>query len=363
MKRKLRFRDSLRLLVGGLAVLLVAVLIADAGQRRRRRQTPRTTTAAGATRIDYSRFSHATRKHQSACKTCHEIPTTNWQKTRDFPDVADFPGHDACVACHRAQFFKGAKPIICSDCHAKVSPRDDDRFAFRNPASPRQFLIEFPHDRHQDVIASMLTEPERSDRPQFVRASFRSSNAFADDKAKHYNNCEICHQPRTAAAAVPAPGFPDGFGPPADTFKLSPLSHASCFGCHWKAQEPVNENCGGCHKLADKAYSPIDVPRRISLKFRHGREQHVAECTTCHINITKSATLRGLRPDVPITACFECHNKGPVRFDVTNELIAIDKNPDFTCTYCHTSDIGRRDPPASHYLISGLPVKKSRTTK
>ena len=54
---------------------------------------------------------------------------------------------------------------------------------------------------------------------------------------------------------------------------------------------------------------------------------------------------------------------GPVRFDVTNELVAIDKNRDFTCTYCHTSDVGRRDPPASHYLISGLPVKKRKDVK
>lgn len=95
------------------------------------------------------------------------------------------------------------------------------------------------------------------------------------------------------------------------------------------------------------------------MKFRHAREQHSGECTTCHINITKSATLRGLKPDVPITSCTECHNKDGLRLDVSNELEAIDRNRDFVCVYCHTSDVGRRDPPASHYLIaSRQPMKR-----
>ncbi|HEX3281324.1 MAG TPA: cytochrome c3 family protein, partial [Pyrinomonadaceae bacterium] len=88
--------------------------------------------------IDYSRFSHATKKHQGTCNTCHKIPTANWKKVREFPDAADFPGHAACVSCHRQQFFKGAKPAICSGCHSKVSPRDEARFVFRKPASPSQ---------------------------------------------------------------------------------------------------------------------------------------------------------------------------------------------------------------------------------
>lgn len=332
-----------------------------AAQRRKPRRvlTPRNIPTA----TDYSHFSHATKKHQAACNTCHKVPTTNWQKARDFPDVADFPGHDACVSCHRAQFFKGAKPTICSDCHAKVSPRDDARFAFRNPAGKRQFLIEFPHDKHQDVIAQLFRKLRIETRPQFVRAGFNTFASPADEKTKHYNNCEICHQPRTAALAPPPTGFPDAFVPAGDTFKLAPLSHASCFNCHWKAQQPVNENCAGCHKLALQPYVWIDSVQRISLKFRHGREQHVAECTTCHINITKSATLRGLKPDVPISACTECHNKAPSHLEITNELVAIDKNRDFVCTYCHTSDVGRRDPPAGHYLSSGLPPKKRKDIK
>jgi predicted CXXCH cytochrome family protein len=107
-----------------------------------------------------------------------------------------------------------------------------------------------------------------------------------------------------------------------------------------------------------------DLPNRKSMKFRHGTEPHVAECTVCHINITKSATLRGLTPDVPIApACSECHNKAPSHLEISNELAAIDKNRDFVCVYCHTSDVGRRDPPASHYLSAERPPIKRKDVK
>src|SRR6185436_20991370 len=122
-------------------------------------------------------------------------------------------------------------------------------------------------------------------------------------------------------------------------------------------------NCGGCHKLVS---SPLRLPvlrERISIKFRHAREQHIAECTTCHINITKAATLRGLAPDVPITSCTECHNKDGLRLDVSKELEAIDRNRDFVCVYCHTSDTGRRDPPPGHYLIAGREALKRKDVK
>jgi Outer membrane cytochrome MtrC/MtrF-like, domains II/IV len=273
--------------------------------------------------IDYSKFSHTTQKHKAACVTCHRIPTTNWSKGSSFPDITDYPSHDACVSCHRPQFFRGARPQICSGCHSKPSPRDDARFVFRNPASKLQFTIEFPHDRHQDVIAMLR---------------------FAHPAPQNYNNCTICHAPRTT------------------TFKAAPTDHSACFNCHWKSQQPVADNCNGCHKLTTP-YSAKEMTVRISSKFIHDgggeRKQHVAECTTCHINITKAASLRGLRPDVPITACTECHNKDGLRQDLSKELAALDKNRSFTCAYCHTADVGIKDPPASHYLIAErTPIKR-----
>lgn len=331
-----------------------------AAQRQRRRPSrPRT---ADTPAIDYSKFLHSTKKHQAACVTCHKIPTSNWQAVREYPDVADYPDHDACVSCHRPQFFRGARPAICSVCHSKVSPRDDERFAFRNPAGRRQFLIEFPHDKHQDVIAQLFPP---SDRPRFLQASFTASSFKVQDQAKRYNNCEICHGPRATPAAAPDLRWIDGFVPDNLTLKSVPKNHAACFSCHWKSEQPVNENCAGCHKLPDppEMIAVADMPARKSMKFRHGNDKHVEECTTCHINITKAATLRGLKPDVPITACSRCHNNEPTHVEISNELVAIDKNREFVCVYCHTSDVGRRDPPASHYLSVERPPIKRKDVK
>ena len=304
--------------------------------------------------VDYTKFSHATPKHKSACNTCHKPPTKNWTKTSSFPDVADFPDHDACVSCHRPQFFRGARPPICSVCHTKTSPRDEARYAFRNPATKLQFTIEFPHDRHQDVIASNSSNNPRA---QFLLAHAAPQN---------FNNCTICHAQPTVAAKPPPNGWLDSYAPPIATFKASPADHSSCFTCHWKSQEPVATNCNGCHKLATP-YVLLTAPMRISLKFIHDgggdKKQHVAECTTCHINITKSVTSRGLKPDVPITACTECHNQVGKREDLNQELIALDKNRAFTCVYCHTSNVGRLDAPASHYLIAQRPPIKRRENR
>ena len=324
------------------------------GQRRRTRNPPLQTPKKGT--IDYSRFSHATKEHTEACKTCHQLPTANSAKIRGFPDVADFPDHGACVRCHRQQFFKSVQPIICTDCHTKISPRNDGRWEFRNPKRPQQFTIEFPHDKHQDVIASSRLRPT---------TSARAAAHVIDDRTRKYNNCTICHaHPRVPS--TPTGGWTDAYVPAADTFKSAPTSHDLCFNCHWQGQEPTRENCAGCHKLFTAHYVPVESPKRLSMKFRHdggGKQNHIAECTTCHINITKSKTLRGLKPDVPITSCTECHNKSGLRQDLNNELAAIDKNNNFVCSYCHTSDVGRRDAPASHYSVAERPPLKRADLK
>jgi hypothetical protein len=299
--------------------------------------------------VDYTKFSHATPKHKSVCNTCHKPPTKNWTKASTFPDISDFPDHDACVTCHRPQFFRGDRPPICSVCHVKTSPRDEARYAFRNPATKLQFTIDFPHDRHQDVIALQRHNP-------------RSLLRLAHAAPQTFNNCTICHAQPSVAAKPPPGGWLDSYAPPLATFKASPADHSSCFACHWKSQEPVASNCNGCHKLATTPSVAATAPTRISLKFIHegggDRKQHVAECTSCHINITKSATSRGLKPDVPITACTECHNKEGLRQDLNTELTALDKNRAFTCSYCHTSNVGKLDAPASHYLIAQRPPLK-----
>lgn len=349
-----------RELVGSLLTVILLLFgltdFSDTTQAQRRNQSRTRPARPGKPSVDYSKFSHATEKHQAACNTCHKIPSRNWQRAVTFPDVIDYPDHDACVSCHRRQFFRGARPEICSICHIKVSPRDEARFSFRNPLSQRQFAIEFPHDRHQDVIARSREAVDSERGVAFVRTAFKFSRV--DDKTKTYNNCTICHLTRKENPSSPG-GWVDSFVPTAGTFKTVPTNHESCFNCHWKAQTPVSNECSGCHKLT-KPYVSLDSVPRLSLKFTHAREQHIAECTTCHINITKAATVRGLTPDVPITSCTGCHNQVGKREDLEAELAKLGKDRNFVCTYCHTSDKGKLDPPASHYLVTGRkPIKRA----
>jgi hypothetical protein len=350
--------------------LIFAVVIAfepaPAQTRHPKRATKpsSTTQAPRGSAAKYSAFLHSSEKHKSLeCNACHKIPTT-WTAKRDFPDAADFPDHDACVRCHRQQFFTrqafaGTGPTICTVCHVRAAPREDGRFAFGKPnnanqtAKPkdeRQFTIEFPHDKHQNVIASLRRRAETEDNVRLVRASFFGT--AEDDKKPDYNNCTICHQPNnsreTISLVVPQAGDPS----PNRYYKTLPHSHDACFDCHWKNQKPASDDCGGCHKPA-ASFIAIDSPKRTSAMFSHegGKENHVQECTTCHINITRASTLKGLTPDVPITACATCHKDNkkttyPKITSIEDELAQFKKMGN--CMYCHTTDIGKKKPPASH---------------
>lgn len=324
----------------------------------------------------YSAFLHSSEKHKSlACNACHKIPT-EWTAKRGFPDVADFPDHDACVRCHRQQFFTrqafiGTGPAICTVCHVRAAPREDARFAFGKPnradqaakaKEERQFTIEFPHDKHQNVIASLRSLPSpRSTyqtnyalanargtapiRVRFVHASFTRSD---DTPKADYNNCSICHMTNQNVPAA----LMDSFAPPSGTFKTRPSAHDSCFDCHWKSQKPISDDCGGCHKPS-AVFVPLEWPTRKSAKFSHegGKGEHVMECTTCHINITRASTLRGLTPDVPVTACATCHRdskKTTYPKMVTIEMEFDEFKKTGNCTYCHTSDVGKKKAPPSH---------------
>src|SRR2546430_6692692 len=147
----------------------ITAITAQTRRRPRPSQTQTQNQAPRGSAAKYSAFLHSSDKHKSvACNACHKIPTP-WNAKRDFPDVADFPDHDACVRCHRQQFFTrqamiGTGPAICTVCHLRAAPREDKRFAFGKPNSAaqaskpkdeRQFTIEFPHDKHQNVIASL----------------------------------------------------------------------------------------------------------------------------------------------------------------------------------------------------------------
>jgi hypothetical protein len=351
-----------------LLLLLVACAAALTGAQTRRPKRPAKTAASQqaprGSAAKYSAFLHSSEKHKGlTCNACHKLPT-DWTAKRDFPDAADFPDHDACVRCHRQQFFTrqafaGTGPTICTVCHTRAAPREDARFAFgkpnnanqaTKPKDERQFTIEFPHDKHQNVIASLRRRAEKEDNLLLIRAAFFGTTP--DDKKPDYNNCSLCHEPnnsREAISLIPArPGDPS----PNRYFKAVPHSHDACFACHWKGQKPVSDDCAGCHKPAATFTGVNPLPRKSAM-FSHegGKENHVQECTTCHINITRARTLRGLTPDVPVTTCATCHKDNkkityPKITSIEDELTQFKKTGN--CAYCHTEDFGKKKPPASH---------------
>ncbi len=337
-------------------------------QKRRPKRVSALTTQQPAPRgsaTKYSTFLHSSEKHKSlACNACHKVPT-EWTAKRDFPDVADFPNHDACVRCHRQQFFTrqafiGTGPAICTVCHVRAAPREDGRFAFgrpnvtgqvTKPKDERQFTIEFPHDKHQNVIASVRPRSSSNEAVGFIRASFFKPGPL-DEKRPDYNNCSICHQANNNVSIAPLTPPADKSAQPNRFFKTMPQAHDSCFNCHWKSQKPTSDDCAGCHKPA-ASFVAMLAPKRISAMYSHegGKGEHVMECTTCHINITRASTLLGLTPDVPITTCATCHKDNkkttyPKITTIEEELAQLKKNG--SCTYCHTAEVGKKKPPASH---------------
>lgn len=339
-----------------LIILGCAVVFTSSQTRRRSRTTPAQTPPPRGSAVKYSDFQHSSEKHKALdCNACHKIPTA-WTANRDFPDVADFPDHDSCVRCHRPQFFTrqafiGSGPSICTVCHLRAAPKADARFAFGKPndsnqtlktKEERQFTIEFPHDQHQNVIATL-----RSTNTRFISVAFYGMTS--DYTKPDSNSCSFCHGTNTIA--VPS-GWPEAYLLPANAFKATPHSHDACFNCHWKNEKPASANCAGCHQPA-KTFQPANFLKRISARFSHegGKGEHVLECTNCHINITRARSLRGLTPDVPIAACTTCHKDSkkttyPKAVTIEEEFEQYKKTG--ACTYCHSADIGKKKPPASH---------------
>jgi hypothetical protein len=322
-------------------------------------------------------FFHSTAAHKKLdCASCHKPPTPNSVRVRGFPDVADYPGHSSCVQCHRSDFFQGNNPAICTICHTSPSPRNGTRFPFPVRGRSQEFTTIFPHNAHQDIIA----RNERSDGTvpaHFVNASFggriENTEALAyaratdtgppaDDPPPQYNNCAICHQPSSVlpkfGSRAPVDGNAlagasvDSFVPGAAFFKTSPDSHASCFSCHYQGQKPVSTDCAGCHRPA-APYLASNVITRYSLKYDHATpaSHAIKDCTTCHVRITQNSDIFTMKDaDVPFMTCASCHDKDfeKERKKRTESIAA--KQPVFQCAYCHVSEIGRFEMPASHRL-------------
>src|SRR5918997_7130919 len=135
-RRTLTLALVLTAALAGVASVWASVSAAEPQRRR----TTRRRAPAQRPRVDYTKFTHTTPGHRKdSCDSCHKSPSDNWAQARErdaaFPDITDYPEHDSCLSCHRQQFFRGARPAICSVCHTVVSPRSGARFPFANPAA------------------------------------------------------------------------------------------------------------------------------------------------------------------------------------------------------------------------------------
>jgi hypothetical protein len=331
-------------------------------------------------------FSHNTKAHKegkySSCSSCHTLPEKNWSaprrdKREPFPDVTTFPYHTSCFGCHTRDIYSRGG-VFCGTCHVVASMRATGGrgvLAFPVRSHPTQFTTLFPHNIHQDLIAS--NERKSAYAPaHFIKTSFTARDGSfvrQDDKARpSFYNCAICHE---TAAQMPkfeprklseAKSFgvlvADTFEAPIMPafFKDSPDSHASCFNCHYQFKNlpPGKQSCAGCHELT-KPFIDKNVIPRYSLKFNHDRVDHAQkDCMSCHLRIAQNNDIRTLKDaDVPIMACKQCHatqeeqrfkNILNIEVDARDASLAKNEQPVFQCTYCHTSAIGRFETPASH---------------
>lgn len=389
-----KFRTSVKLSIIGLAALLVlsAALFPTAARSKgaltvtpTATPTPKPAPSAAASKpkAKYSDFSHDVKAHKMDCGKCHTFPSANWEKVRPkdsaFADITDYPKHASCINCHRQQFFRGNKPVICSICHTNPGPRNSSRHPFPNPreifdespkgktAPPSDFVISFPHDKHVEIVSRNSVNE-----PVIVNAAWaRSRRAFAEE------SCAVCHK-----TLAPQGDSPDEFftKPPADigeafwlkkgTFKTSPTGHTTCFTCHSadSGMSPAPTDCATCHKPRQDG-GPADFDAALAIRtgatsrvmqeiwrtrhsagtFRHEFASHSElSCSTCH-NVSTMVTEDPKTRKVPVTSCNMCHitatadDGGVLNFEVEQRKA----NSAFQCVKCHIS-FGKEPIPASH---------------
>jgi hypothetical protein len=390
----------LLLLATAAGVVCVCEASSAAAEPQRRRGTTRRRPPARAQRprVDYTKFTHSTPAHRKdSCDSCHRSPSANWAQVRDastaFPDITDYPEHASCLGCHRQQFFRGARPAICTVCHTVISPRSGARHPFANPPAPfarspkartrpSEFALNFPHDIHQDVMAHAPSPAADASDVRFVRTSFAQEPA----KPQKPNSCSVCHvtyaQPGRAGATPVPPDAKAGAGAGVPTLhpgllKTTPTGHASCFNCHWQdgGEKPVSTDCAGCHKLLPKGttrpapagrdadaqfaaragftdpYAVRKLLRRESVTFPHDEENHRSiDCATCHTRIPAISTLDEKTLKVPILSCgggSGCHISARPKKILNDEVDKKLADANFQCAKCHVN-LGREKPPKSH---------------
>ncbi len=396
---------------GLLTIFLVASLVVIVAQRdslgaglraaegpqrgpQTRPRTPPRKTPAQKPRVDYSKFSHRTHVEQEklACDSCHKFPSKNWKEVRKgddaFPDVTDFPEHQACLNCHRTQFFARQRPapVICSNCHIAVTPRNIARHPFPSLGQTflaskqgqnfvSEFKVLFPHDKHVDVVGSLRSRPPGDRRSLLARASFKSVRQ-QDAQSK---SCPVCHetyqaQGKSADEFVTTPPkdlSEEAFWLKKGAFKTTPTTHADCSSCHNEDAgiPPAPADCAACHKFPEVTTQPLrdfdpkfaasigiddwrmlrQWSRRSAGRYRHEFDVHnELGCVTCH-NPAVMSTLEE-RTLVSVKSCGGsggCHIETNMDGILNYEIDQKRTKPGFQCVKCHII-LGKNPVPPNH---------------
>jgi len=101
--------------------------------------------------------------------------------------------------------------------------------------------------------------PARDERrPVFQRLSF-VQHLLMDQRRRTFG--ELSFRPMSVSGRAPLKVLERRYlqTDESDTFKTIGFprshAHASCFNCHWEAQEPTKDECDGCH-LPQTEYAP-----------------------------------------------------------------------------------------------------------
>ena len=373
-----------------LCVVCLFVALNASAQRRRTPPKPK---------VDYAKFSHRTHveRQKLGCDSCHKFPSKNWKQVRKgddaFQDVTDFPEHAACLECHRTQFFARERPapIICSNCHVAVTPKNTVRYPFPSLGEPflaskqgqnfvSEFKVAFPHDKHVDVVGWLGPRPRGF---TLVHASF---TATQDAKSK---SCVVCHetyQPQGKSTEEyvtkrPANLAEDAFWLKKGAFKTTPTSHAACSSCHNKDAgiAPDPSDCATCHKLAGAAPAPLrdfdpklaqtmgvndwlmlrKWSRRSAGRYQHDFEVHrELSCTDCHnpavMNTLDEKTFVTVKSCGGSGGChIETNTEGILNYEIEQKR----KNASFQCAKCHIF-LGKNPVPQNHLEAIPKPASK-----
>jgi hypothetical protein len=237
-------------------------------------------------------FDHTRNQHKATCDTCH---LREGNET-----VTTFPGHQACIGCHIADFTV-TQSDLCWTCHKLPLNSNADTRPF--PQLSQFGLRSFSHRDHL--------------------------NPAKLSKESKVPTCEFCHKFDSSENKA---GFP---------------SHPQCYACHAHEPEAKKGACDTCHAAPDVSLKYATETGRATTEYRfyHGNHFKVASiqrvCSKCHttnpaaapnevdvlqfepipdkIAHNSSCWQSGCHVSKNEQRCSKCHVKPPVQIQISSD--------------------------------------------